>query len=54
MDPRLPPELEHQIFEIAAHEFPEMIPIFLLVARRIQFWYLPQLIGFIMPQRDAG
>ncbi|KAJ7848400.1 hypothetical protein B0H13DRAFT_2361897 [Mycena leptocephala] len=48
MDPRLPPELEHQIFEIAAHEFPEMIPIFLRVARRIQFWIEPLLYQVIL------
>ncbi|KAJ7839783.1 hypothetical protein B0H13DRAFT_1911031 [Mycena leptocephala] len=48
MDPRLPPELEHQIFEIAAHEFPEMIPIFLRVARHIQFWIEPLLYQVIL------
>jgi hypothetical protein len=39
-DPYLPPELEHQIFEIAALSHPKDIPTFMRISRRIKYWYL--------------
>ncbi|KAF7368046.1 hypothetical protein MSAN_00870500 [Mycena sanguinolenta] len=42
-DPRLPPELEHRIFEIAALTWPRWIPTLMLVAKRVKFWVEPLL-----------
>ncbi|KAJ7144644.1 hypothetical protein C8R44DRAFT_865540 [Mycena epipterygia] len=39
-DPTLPPELELQIFELAAQLHPNEIPKFLRVARRVLHWYV--------------
>ncbi|KAF7367991.1 hypothetical protein MSAN_00864800 [Mycena sanguinolenta] len=40
-DPRLPPELEREIFEIAAWARPTWIPVLMLVARRVKYWVEP-------------
>ncbi|KAF7367988.1 hypothetical protein MSAN_00864500 [Mycena sanguinolenta] len=42
-DPKLPPELERKIFEIAALTQPTWIPSLMLVARRVKFWVEPLL-----------
>ncbi|KAF7367202.1 hypothetical protein MSAN_00980500 [Mycena sanguinolenta] len=42
-DPRLPPELERGIFEIAALARPAAIPVLMLVARRVRIWVEPLL-----------
>nr|GAT48989.1 predicted protein [Mycena chlorophos] len=42
-DPRLPPELEQQIFETAALLHPGTIPALLVTARRVQEWTEPML-----------
>ncbi|KAJ6542550.1 hypothetical protein B0H10DRAFT_1970496 [Mycena sp. CBHHK59/15] len=42
-DPTLPPELERQIFEIAAFLHPESMPALLGVARRVKIWIEPLL-----------
>ncbi|KAJ6495085.1 hypothetical protein C8R45DRAFT_986086 [Mycena sanguinolenta] len=42
-DPRLPPELEHRIFKIAALARPNWIPSLMLVARRVKVWVEPLL-----------
>ncbi|KAF7368085.1 hypothetical protein MSAN_00874600 [Mycena sanguinolenta] len=42
-DPRLPPELERGIFEIAALAQPAWIPVLMLVARRVRIWVEPLL-----------
>ncbi|KAJ6505189.1 hypothetical protein C8R45DRAFT_1209033 [Mycena sanguinolenta] len=42
-DPRLPPELERRIFEIAALARPTRIPTLMLVAQRVKFWVEPLL-----------
>ncbi|KAJ7828976.1 hypothetical protein B0H13DRAFT_2116563 [Mycena leptocephala] len=55
MDPRLPPELEHKIFEISALVHPGMVPTLLRVARRVQIWIEPllyRLIWFDHPPND--
>ncbi|KAF7364398.1 hypothetical protein MSAN_01100500 [Mycena sanguinolenta] len=53
-DPRLPPELEHRIFEIAALARPTRIPILMLVARRVRCWVEPLLyrVVFLRGQHD--
>lgn len=38
--PLLPPELEREIFEVAAVLFPRRAPILVLVARRVRQWYV--------------
>ncbi|KAJ7112817.1 hypothetical protein C8R43DRAFT_935540 [Mycena crocata] len=43
MDPLLPPELEREIFEVAAVTHPSMIPTLLQVARRTLKWIEPLL-----------
>ncbi|KAJ6489992.1 hypothetical protein C8R45DRAFT_1096958 [Mycena sanguinolenta] len=43
IDTRLPPELEHKIFEIAALARPKSIPALMLVARRVKCWVEPLL-----------
>ncbi|KAJ7059555.1 hypothetical protein C8F01DRAFT_1295495 [Mycena amicta] len=40
---RLPLELEREIFEITAREYPEMRYLLLFVAHRVYIWILPQL-----------
>ncbi|KAJ7493001.1 hypothetical protein B0H11DRAFT_1858985 [Mycena galericulata] len=40
-DPRLPPELEHAIFEISALSRPIAIPNLMLVAQRVKIWVEP-------------
>ncbi|KAJ6507049.1 hypothetical protein C8R45DRAFT_1090689 [Mycena sanguinolenta] len=54
IDPRLPPELEHKIFEIAALVRPKCIPVFMLVSRRVKCWVEPLLyrVVFLHAQRD--
>ncbi|KAJ6495176.1 hypothetical protein C8R45DRAFT_986295 [Mycena sanguinolenta] len=39
--PRLPRELEHRAFQIAALAHPRRIPILMLVARRVKVWIEP-------------
>ncbi|KAF8175241.1 hypothetical protein K438DRAFT_1979810 [Mycena galopus ATCC 62051] len=46
--PRLPPELERTIFEIAALGHPTTIPCLILVARRVKGWVEPLLFRIIM------
>ncbi|KAJ7636192.1 hypothetical protein FB45DRAFT_1055682 [Roridomyces roridus] len=41
LDPKLPLELEKEIFEIAAHRLPATIPAMLLTARRVKIWVEP-------------
>ncbi|KAF7372797.1 hypothetical protein MSAN_00485500 [Mycena sanguinolenta] len=41
--PRLPPELETRIFQMAALSRPTCIPSLMLVARRVKFWVEPLL-----------
>ncbi|KAJ7499949.1 hypothetical protein FB451DRAFT_1207059 [Mycena latifolia] len=41
MEPRLPIDLEREIFELAAVSQPRSIPILILVARRIKAWLEP-------------
>ncbi|KAJ7892695.1 hypothetical protein B0H13DRAFT_2665615 [Mycena leptocephala] len=43
MDPSLPPELEHRIFETAGLAYPGIIPTLLRVARRVHIWIEPLL-----------
>ncbi|KAJ6505248.1 hypothetical protein C8R45DRAFT_1181366 [Mycena sanguinolenta] len=40
-DPRLPPELERGVFEIAALAQPTWVPVLMLVARRVKCWVEP-------------
>ncbi|KAJ7138857.1 hypothetical protein C8R46DRAFT_1013852 [Mycena filopes] len=49
MDPRLPPELERQIFETAAFAIPLTIPTLLRVARRTRVWIEPLLYRVLGP-----
>ncbi|KAJ7810358.1 hypothetical protein B0H14DRAFT_1489140 [Mycena olivaceomarginata] len=42
-DPRLPPELEQKIFEIAALLRPTRIPTLMLVCQRVKWWVEPLL-----------
>ncbi|KAF7368114.1 hypothetical protein MSAN_00877600 [Mycena sanguinolenta] len=53
-DPRLPPELEHKIFEIAAFSHPKWIPNLKLVARRVKFWIDPLLYRVIFLKNSAA
>ncbi|KAJ7887124.1 hypothetical protein B0H14DRAFT_2696630 [Mycena olivaceomarginata] len=46
--PKLPPELECTIFEIAALARPKMIPSLILVAHRVKHWVEPLLYRVIM------
>ncbi|KAJ7089147.1 hypothetical protein C8R44DRAFT_818831 [Mycena epipterygia] len=46
-DPTLPPELERQIFELAARLYPNRIPKFLPVARRVLHWLKPFLYNVV-------
>ncbi|KAJ6464485.1 hypothetical protein C8R45DRAFT_1024147 [Mycena sanguinolenta] len=46
-DPTLPPELERQIFELAAKLHPNKIPKFLRVARRVLQWLEPFLYNVV-------
>ncbi|KAJ7153895.1 hypothetical protein C8R43DRAFT_1235300 [Mycena crocata] len=39
--PRLPVELEREIFELSAHTHPVGVPTLLLVARRVKIWLEP-------------
>ncbi|KAJ7471603.1 hypothetical protein B0H11DRAFT_2039198 [Mycena galericulata] len=41
--PKLPPELEREIFETSAFFHPECMPALLQVARRVKIWIEPQL-----------
>ncbi|KAJ7248027.1 hypothetical protein C8J57DRAFT_1358626 [Mycena rebaudengoi] len=43
LEPRLPPELEREIFTRAAISHPETIPVLLPVARRVLIWIEPLL-----------
>ncbi|KAJ7798598.1 hypothetical protein B0H14DRAFT_2906418 [Mycena olivaceomarginata] len=47
-DPYLPPELELQIFEIAALSRPKDIPTFMRISRRIKYWVEPLLYRVIV------
>jgi hypothetical protein len=37
---RLPLDLERRVFDLAAHSRPRNIPLLMLVARRVQNWYV--------------
>ncbi|KAJ7321878.1 hypothetical protein DFH08DRAFT_941795 [Mycena albidolilacea] len=45
---RLPAELEHKIFELAAHAHSKSIPTLLLVARRVKIWLEPILYSMVV------
>ncbi|KAJ7798772.1 hypothetical protein B0H14DRAFT_2905776 [Mycena olivaceomarginata] len=47
-DPYLPPELERQIFEIAALSCPKDIPTLMRISRRIKYWVEPLLYRVIV------
>ncbi|KAF7368016.1 hypothetical protein MSAN_00867400 [Mycena sanguinolenta] len=42
-EPRLPPELEHKVFQTVALARPRWIPALMLVARRVKVWVEPLL-----------
>ncbi|KAJ6483522.1 hypothetical protein C8R47DRAFT_1048968 [Mycena vitilis] len=44
----LPPELERDIFELAAWKCPESIPTLILVAKRVCIWIEPQLYQVVL------
>ncbi|KAJ7673990.1 hypothetical protein DFH06DRAFT_978799 [Mycena polygramma] len=44
----LPPELERDIFELAAWKCPESIPTLILVAKRVCIWIEPQLYHVVL------
>ncbi|KAJ7835246.1 hypothetical protein B0H14DRAFT_1137333 [Mycena olivaceomarginata] len=46
-EPKLPPELERTIFEIAARSRPVTIPKLMLVARRVRTWVEPLLYSVV-------
>ncbi|KAJ6493186.1 hypothetical protein C8R45DRAFT_1136197 [Mycena sanguinolenta] len=46
--PRLPPELERQIFELTANSHPKAIPTLLLVAHRVKIWLEPILYSVVV------
>ncbi|KAF7313867.1 hypothetical protein HMN09_00544400 [Mycena chlorophos] len=50
---RLPPELEREIFEIAAQEYPGTAPAILRIARRVFIWIEPLIYRYIMTQHNA-
>ncbi|KAJ7171259.1 hypothetical protein C8R46DRAFT_1032903 [Mycena filopes] len=52
--PRLPPELERDIFELAAFCHKSCIPSYLLVAHRIHEWIEPILYNTLILQRPAN
>ncbi|KAJ6505180.1 hypothetical protein C8R45DRAFT_1209027 [Mycena sanguinolenta] len=52
-EPRLPPELERRIFEIAALAQPIWIPSLMLVARRLKLWVEPLLYRVVF-LKDTG
>ncbi|KAJ7025804.1 hypothetical protein C8F04DRAFT_126711 [Mycena alexandri] len=54
MDPRLPPELERQIFETTALAHRVMIPTLLRVARRTHVWIEPLLYRILGPDVRRG
>ncbi|KAJ6481922.1 hypothetical protein C8R45DRAFT_1151122 [Mycena sanguinolenta] len=45
---KLPPELERQIFELAAYSHSKSIPSFLLVVRRVKIWVEPILYSVVV------
>ncbi|KAF7366317.1 hypothetical protein MSAN_00887900 [Mycena sanguinolenta] len=47
-EPRLPVELERQIFELAATSHTPLIPNYLLVARRVKIWLEPILYSVVV------
>ncbi|KAF7335649.1 hypothetical protein MVEN_02219800 [Mycena venus] len=49
----LPPELERDIFELAAWEYPEAVKTLILVARRVCIWIEPQLYQVVL-SRGSG
>ncbi|KAJ7906692.1 hypothetical protein B0H13DRAFT_2662708 [Mycena leptocephala] len=51
-DPRLPPELERNVFEIAALSRPTSIPHLMLIAWRVKDWVEPLLYRVIL--LDSG
>ncbi|KAF7368012.1 hypothetical protein MSAN_00867000 [Mycena sanguinolenta] len=57
-EPRLPPELEHKIFQMVALARPKCIPSLMLVARRVKFWVEPLLYRVVfldtppLPEQD--
>ncbi|KAJ6508152.1 hypothetical protein C8R45DRAFT_966485 [Mycena sanguinolenta] len=53
MDPTLPPELEHRIFETAALARPTSIPALMLVAKRVRCWVEPILYHVVFLRRSA-
>ncbi|KAJ7256890.1 hypothetical protein C8J57DRAFT_1343247 [Mycena rebaudengoi] len=50
--PSFPPELEREIFEIAATEHPETIPTLVLVAHRVLHWIEPLLYRTLLLTRN--
>ncbi|KAJ7241654.1 hypothetical protein C8J57DRAFT_91518 [Mycena rebaudengoi] len=50
--PSFPPELEREIFEIAATEHPETIPTLVLVAHRVLHWIEPLLYRTLLLTQD--
>ncbi|KAJ7493002.1 hypothetical protein B0H11DRAFT_2191059 [Mycena galericulata] len=52
-DPRLPPELEHAIFEISALSRPIAIPNLMLVAQRVKIWVEPILYRVVFLSDEA-
>ncbi|KAF7368006.1 hypothetical protein MSAN_00866400 [Mycena sanguinolenta] len=53
-EPRLPPELEHRIFKIAALARPIGVPTLMLVARRIKIWVEPILYRVVFLKDSAA
>ncbi|KAJ6571218.1 hypothetical protein B0H19DRAFT_658249 [Mycena capillaripes] len=47
-EPRFPPELEREIFEIAAPSLPMAIPTLMLIASRVRDWVEPLLYRVII------
>ncbi|KAJ7282382.1 hypothetical protein C8J57DRAFT_1463116 [Mycena rebaudengoi] len=47
--PTCPPELEREIFEMAAAEHPEMMPTLVLVAHRVLQWIEPLIYRTLLP-----
>nr|GAT56101.1 predicted protein [Mycena chlorophos] len=52
-EPRLPPELEHAIFKVAAMNFPGTIPTLMRVSRRVLEWTEPLLYRVLQFQMET-
>ncbi|KAJ7622036.1 hypothetical protein FB45DRAFT_926852 [Roridomyces roridus] len=48
LDPKLPPELEKEIFEVAAYHLPATIPAMMLTAWRVKVWVEPILFRVVL------